>query len=95
MSLTIGDLYLDLPGWMTSLSYTFPDDLYWDIEQQSATLTPEHNQYQLPRSVDVSVSFQPINHQLEDRANQLNLFGAGFDIDKPAISQDGIKYFEE
>jgi hypothetical protein len=96
MTMTIGDLYVDLKGYMTSLSYSFPDDLYWDIDQTSATLLPDNSQYQLPRSVDVQVSFTPINHQLEDRANQLNLYGPAIDIAKPLIAQgDRIKYLDD
>jgi len=96
MSLTIGDLYVDLKGYMTSLSYSFPDDLYWDVNQVSATLSPDNSQYQLPRAIDVTLQFVPLNHQLEDRGKQLNLYGPAIDTDKPLIAQGNrIKYYDD
>lgn len=58
MRITIGDLFQETPGFITSLSYTIPDDATWDTaEDYSAdNRTPK----QLPMMVDVAMSFQII-----------------------------------
>ena len=60
MRLTIGDLYYKCPGYITSLSYTFPDEGSWDI---AADFDPQDNPNpkQLPMSVEVSVGYTIIN----------------------------------
>jgi len=58
MRITIGDLFQETPGFITSLSYTIPDDATWDIAEDNAAgnRTPK----QLPMIVEVAMSFQII-----------------------------------
>ena len=60
MRLTIGDLYYKCAGYITSLTYTFPDEGSWDI---AADFDPQTNPdpKQLPMSVEVSISYTIIN----------------------------------
>jgi hypothetical protein len=55
MRITIGDLFNQTPGFITSLSYTIPDDATWDIADDAGpgNLDPK----QLPMVVEASVSF--------------------------------------
>jgi len=57
MRITIGDLFQETPGFMTSLSYTIPDDATWDIAEDSQSNTTSK---QLPMMVDIAMSFQII-----------------------------------
>jgi hypothetical protein len=54
MRITIGDLFHQTPGFITSLSYTIPDDATWDIAED-ADSNPDAKQ--LPMVVEASVSF--------------------------------------
>jgi hypothetical protein len=77
MRLTIGDLYYKCAGYITSLSYTFPDEGSWDI---AADFDPEKNPdaKQLPMSVEVSVSYTIINDyrpQMMGRVYSLSPYG--------------------
>jgi hypothetical protein len=58
MRITIGDLFQETPGFITSLSYTIPDDATWDIAEDysSTNRTPK----QLPMAVEIAMSFQII-----------------------------------
>jgi hypothetical protein len=58
MRITIGDLFQETPGFITSLSYTIPDEATWDIaeDNDSSNRTPK----QLPMMVDIAMSFQII-----------------------------------
>ena len=53
MRLTIGSLYQRTPGFITSLTYTFPDDTTWDIADDANIVDAK----QLPTVVEVSVSY--------------------------------------
>lgn len=54
MRLTIGSLFQQTPGFLTSLTYTIPDDATWDIaEDVSANVHAK----QLPMLVEVSAAF--------------------------------------
>jgi hypothetical protein len=53
---TIGDLFYRTPGFLTSLSYTIPDDATWDIAEDSA----EQVSKQLPMMMEVSVALTVI-----------------------------------
>ena len=78
MRITIGDLYYKCPGYITSLSYTFPDEGSWDIASDfDASTNPDPKQ--LPMSVEVSVSYTIINDfrpQLMGRVYSLSKYGA-------------------
>ena len=54
MRITIGDLFHQTPGFITSLSYSIPDDCTWDIAEDADT-NPDAKQ--LPMVVEASVSF--------------------------------------
>jgi hypothetical protein len=53
MRISIGSLFKNTPGFISSLTYTIPDDTNWDIADD--TDTP--NAKQLPMVVDVAMSF--------------------------------------
>ncbi len=55
MRLTLGDLYQNCPGFIESLSYTFPDEGTWDIADDD-----DPDAKQLPMMVDVSVGYKII-----------------------------------
>ena len=77
MRLTIGDLYYRCPGFITALSYTFPDEESWDIAADYNVDT-NADPKQLPMSVEVSVSYTIINDyrpQLSGRVYSLSPFG--------------------
>ena len=54
MRITIGDLFHQTPGFITSLSYTIPDDATWDIADDHVD---NKDSKQLPMVVEASVSF--------------------------------------
>ena len=53
---TIGDLFHRTPGFLTSLSYTIPDDATWDIAEEG----PNQVAKQLPMVIDVAVGLTVI-----------------------------------
>jgi len=53
MRITIGDLFYQTPGFITSLSYTIPDDATWDIAEDVNNADAK----QLPMVVEASISF--------------------------------------
>ena len=54
MRLTIGSLFQQTPGFLTSLSYTIPDDATWDIAEDKAD---NKLAKQLPMVVEISAAF--------------------------------------
>lgn len=50
MRLTIGDMFKRTPGFIESLSYTVPDDISWEINDDGKL-------YQMPTVMDVSVTY--------------------------------------
>ena len=56
MRFTIGDMFYRTPGFLTSLSYTIPDDATWDIAEEG----PGQVSKQLPMIIEVSVSLTVI-----------------------------------
>jgi len=77
MRLTIGDLYHRCPGYLTSLSYTFPDEGSWDIASDFDLATNAEPK-QLPMSVEVSVGYSIVNDyraQLMGRVYSLSPYG--------------------
>lgn len=53
---TIGDLFHRTPGFLTSLSYTIPDDATWDIAEDATDQVSK----QLPMIIDVAVGLTVI-----------------------------------
>jgi hypothetical protein len=58
MSLTIGNLMVDLPGYISSLSFDFADEYPWDIEVER------------PMYVKVDISYTVINKQMPNAAKK-------------------------
>ena len=59
--LTFGDYMSSVPGIITQLTYTIPDEVPWDIAR-SDDGTPDANSFQLPMMINVgSFSFTPIH----------------------------------
>ena len=57
MRFTIGDLFQRTPGFITSLSYTVPDDATWDIAEDKESSAPSKDDAkELPMVVEVSLS---------------------------------------
>ena len=64
MSLTIGDMYVRMPGYLSNLSYQVEDNVNWDIDEG----------YQLPKVVSVNVGFQHIGkHPLANRGRHFDI----------------------
>lgn len=55
MRITIGNLFQQTPGFITSLSYTIPDDATWDIAEDFSATNPYPKQ--LPMMVEASINF--------------------------------------
>ena len=53
MRISIGSLFRNTPGFISSLSYTVPDDTTWDIADD----VDNNDAKQLPMVVDVAMSF--------------------------------------
>ena len=56
MRLTLGDMYYKAPGFLSSLSYTIPDEGSWDIADDFDVIE-NADAKQLPMYVDVSVGY--------------------------------------
>ena len=71
MRISIGSLFKNTPGFISSLTYTVPDDATWDIAEDAKD-TPDAKQ--LPMIVDVAMSFTIVGDfrpQLKGRAYSL------------------------
>lgn len=56
MRLTIGDLWQNMVGFVTSVSYTFSDDVAWEINQFN-----DSDLKKLPRHIEVGIEYTPIS----------------------------------
>jgi hypothetical protein len=68
MRMTLGDMYSRVPGFISSLSYTVPDESSWDIAEQKIGK-------QLPMIVEVAVSYTIVGDtrpQLRGTAYSMN-----------------------
>lgn len=70
--LTIGQLYVDQPGYIKSLSHTIEDNTSWDIDQDS----------QMPMGVTVNVSFSIIEKTQVRTGSRFYGFGEPRPLDK-------------
>ena len=62
MKLTIGDYFVSLPGFISSLTYTIRDDSPWDIAlYEDLNNNFGINERELPHMIDVSVAYTPIH----------------------------------
>jgi hypothetical protein len=75
--LTIGSYFYRIPGFITSLTYSVPEDASWEIAFDQPEGGQEQDQMETPRHFDVSVSFTPIHNfapQLMDGTRAYALF---------------------
>ena len=80
MKLTIGDYFVSLPGFITSLNYTIKDDAPWDIalyknskdtvSSSDSTSDFAKNERELPHMIDVSVTYTPIHDFLPKKGTK-------------------------
>ena len=78
MRISIGNLFQQTPGFITSLSYTIPDDTSWDIADDASVENPTPKQ--LPTVIEVSVSFTIVGDfrpQKDGRVYSLQRLGGG------------------
>lgn len=59
--LTIGDYFYIVPGFITSLSYTIPEDAPWEIGLNQPESGDDTGVMETPKLFDVSVNFTPIH----------------------------------
>ena len=75
--LTIGSYFYRIPGFITSLTYTVPEDASWEIAFDQPEGGLEFDQLETPRHFDVSVNFTPIHDfapQIMDGTRDYALF---------------------
>lgn len=75
--LTIGSYFYRIPGFITSLTYSVPEDASWEIAFDQPEGGQEQDQMETPRHFDISVSFTPIHNfapQLMDGTRAYALF---------------------
>jgi hypothetical protein len=80
MRLTLGDLFYQTPGFIESLSYSFPEDATWDIAADQDT-NPDAKQ--LPMVVDVSIGFTVVGDY------RPQLYGRVYSLSSGGESQNG------
>jgi hypothetical protein len=96
MRLTIGDYFVSLPGFISSLTYTLRDDSPWDIALYK-DLDDEFgkNERELPHMIDVSVSYTPIHDFLPKKGTNdvFYMLGKGDEwiTELPKMNEDWIK----
>jgi hypothetical protein len=62
MRLTIGDYFVSLPGFISSLTYTIDDSSPWDIAlYKDENVVDIFEERQLPHIINVQVSYTPIH----------------------------------
>jgi len=59
-TLTIGDLFVNTPGILTSLNLTVNDDYPWEIAIDEPELGDNADMKEVPQIIDVSAEFKPI-----------------------------------
>lgn len=66
--LTIGDYLMYVPGFITSLTYTIPEEASWEIALNSPEGQEDEGLMETPKYFDVDVAFTPI-HDFTPRLN--------------------------
>ena len=59
-TLTIGDLFINTPGILTSLNLTVDDNYPWEIAMNEPELGESKDMQETPQIIDVAVEFKPI-----------------------------------
>tara|TARA_R110001599_G_scaffold102662_1_gene261601 strand:- start:1041 stop:1901 length:861 start_codon:yes stop_codon:yes gene_type:complete len=59
-TLTIGDLFINTPGILTSLNLSVDDNYPWEIAMDEPELGESKDMQELPQIIDVAVEFKPI-----------------------------------
>ena len=59
-TLTIGDLFVNTPGILTSLNLTVDDNYPWEIAMNEPELGESKDMQEVPQIIDVAVTFKPI-----------------------------------
>ncbi len=75
--LTVGSYFYRIPGFISSLSYTVPENASWEIAFDQPEGGNEQDQLEVPRHFEVSVNFTPIHDfapQLMDGTRDYALF---------------------
>ena len=75
--LTIGSYFYRIPGFITSLTYTVPENASWEIAFDQPEKGQEEDQMEVPRHFDVQLNFIPIHNfapQLMDGTRDYALF---------------------
>ena len=75
--LTVGSYFYRIPGFISSLTYTVPDNASWEIAFDQPEGGNEVDQLEVPRHFEVSVNFTPIHDfapQLMDGTRNYALF---------------------
>ena len=68
--MTVGGYLYEVPGVLTSLSYTIPDDTTWEIAiDEDGNIDPSVKE--LPHRINVSLGFTPIQDFLPSRQNNI------------------------
>jgi hypothetical protein len=89
LKLTIGDYLTEVPGVLTSLSYTIDDNVPWNIPRDNYGIVDNINKgYALPQMINVSgFSFKPIHSFLPKTINpKFITTGDGKYVDAPFIN---------
>lgn len=76
-NLTIGSYFYRIPGFISSLTYTVPEESSWELAFDSPEQGNEIDQMEVPRHFDVSLQFTPIHNfapQLMDGTREYALF---------------------
>jgi len=100
MRLTIGDYFVSLPGFISSLTYTLRDDSPWDIAlYKNVEDEFGQNERELPHMIDVSVSYTPIHDFLPKKGTNdvFYMLGKGDEwiTQLPKMNEDWIKKANE
>ena len=77
VKLTIGSYFYSIPGFITSLTYTVPEEASWEIAYNEPEKGEESTVLEAPRHFDVNLSFTPIHNfapQLLDGTRKYALF---------------------
>jgi len=77
VKLVVGSYFYRIPGFITSLTYTVPEDASWEIAYNEPEGGAEKNQLETPRHFNVQLNFTPIHDfapQLMDGTRNYALF---------------------
>ena len=75
--LTIGSYFYRIPGFISNLTYTVPENAAWEIAFDSPEQGNEIDQMEVPKHFNVSLQFTPIHNfapQLMDGTRDYALF---------------------